>query len=346
MNFGEKLIDWYTKNKRDLPWRKTKDPYKIWLSEIILQQTRVDQGLDYYYKFVTHYPTVDLLAGAKEEEVLKLWQGLGYYSRARNLHYTAKYITEHFETIFPNDYAEIIKLKGVGEYTAAAISSFAFNQVYPVIDGNVYRVLTRIFGISDPIDSSKGKAKIKELAQELISHKAPGIYNQAIMEFGALQCTPKQPNCETCPFVLSCYAQTNQKINLLPVKEKKVKQQNRFLNYLVITTPNNATYVNQRTKKGIWQNLYDFPLIESKTSIKDFKELDCSTVFGDTLPVFIQKSQEYKHILSHQKIYATFWQVKIDSPLKNTKAFEETPIDEIQKYPVPKLIDNYIKSDL
>ncbi|MFB0925151.1 MAG: A/G-specific adenine glycosylase, partial [Vicingaceae bacterium] len=233
MGFSEKLIVWYNEHKRDLPWRKTTDPYQIWLSEIILQQTRVNQGLDYFNKFIKKHPDIHSLAQSSEKDVLNLWQGLGYYSRARNLHFTAKYISNELNGEFPTEYKDILNLKGVGEYTAAAIASFAYKEAYPVVDGNVYRVLSRMFGIENPIDSTEGKKVFKQLATELIDTKNPDTYNQAIMEFGALQCTPKKPNCEDCPYLLECFAYKNGLITELPKKEKKIKQRNRYFNYLV-----------------------------------------------------------------------------------------------------------------
>lgn len=346
MVFSNQLISWYHDHKRDLPWRNSKDAYVIWLSEIILQQTRVDQGLAYFNNFIEKYPTIVSLAKASEQEVLNLWQGLGYYSRARNLHFTAKYITDKYNGVFPKDYNDILSLKGIGEYTAAAISSFSNNSCYPVIDGNVYRVLSRIFGVEEPIDSTIGKKIFKDLATDLIHKTNPSEYNQAIMEFGALQCKPKSPNCENCPFVLTCYAFINNKIQLLPFKEKKIKQRNRYFNYLVLINKN-TIYLKKRNENDIWKGLYDFPLIETEQAIELFEtllspNLDNNFIFRDT--VFISKSKEYKHILSHQKIYATFW--RVSGKLKNiaTTTYVKCSIKEINKYPVPKLIENYLKT--
>ena len=343
MGFSDKLIGWYHQNKRDLPWRNSTDPYKIWLSEIILQQTRVDQGLSYFNKFSEKYPTVNDLSKAPEQEVLKLWQGLGYYSRARNLHFTAKFITNECNGVFPKEHKEILSLKGVGEYTAAAIASFAYNKSYPVIDGNVYRVLSRIFGIETPIDSSEGKAIFKKLATDLIDDKNPATYNQAIMEFGALQCTPKKPDCENCPFRLECFALKNEMIFELPKKEKKIKQRNRYFNYLVLIQ-NDKIYLNKRTEKDIWIGLYDFPMIETKEPIPSFSPIDKD--YKDSRLTLKSKSIEHKHILSHQKIYATFWLVSS----KNTAFFDsnytEISLNEINNYPVPKLIENYLNTIL
>lgn len=343
MGFSNKLINWYQQNKRDLPWRNSKDAYLIWLSEIILQQTRVEQGLSYFNNFIEKYPTVVLLAKASEKEVLNLWQGLGYYSRARNLHYTAKNITKNFNGVFPVNYDDILKLKGVGEYTAAAISSFSYNNCYPVIDGNVYRVLSRIFGIEEPIDSTSGKKTFKNLAASLIDKKNPGIYNQAIMEFGALQCKPKNPACENCPFVLECYAFKNNAIHLLPIKEKKIKQRNRYFNYLVLLNKNNI-YLNKRKENDIWESLYDFPLIETKQSIQSFDELMSKNYNIPHSIHLIKKSKEYLHILTHQKIYATFWLVSGKFQNKLTATCVKCSIFETNIYPVPKLIENYLKT--
>ncbi|MBL4723936.1 MAG: A/G-specific adenine glycosylase, partial [Lutibacter sp.] len=280
MNLSNQLILWYLSNKRDLPWRSTRNPYHIWLSEIILQQTRVDQGMAYYLKFIKVFPTVNDLAAASEEQVLKLWQGLGYYSRARNLHFSAKYVVEQLSGVFPSTYDEILKLKGVGDYTASAIASFCFNEVAAVVDGNVYRVLSRYFGISTPINSTKGIKEFKLLAQELIDVKDPGTHNQAIMEFGARMCKPQNPDCISCPLNESCVAVSEKSIKNLPVKVKKIKIKQRFFNYLVIQTKDKKTKIGKR-ENGIWKNLYEFPLIETSKEInendliehKDFIEL-------------------------------------------------------------------------
>ena len=261
--FYKKLIYWYLQNKRELPWRTTTRPYFIWLSEIILQQTRVNQGIPYYLKFVKSFPTIEILANASEENVLKLWQGLGYYSRARNLHLTARYITNQLNGVFPNNYKELIKLKGVGDYTASAISSICFNEPRAVVDGNVYRVLARVFGIDIPINSSRGINEFKNLAQQLVDTKQPGIYNQAIMEFGARYCVPQNPNCNTCIFNDRCIAFQKQLVSELPVKLPKTSIINFFFNYIVIISEDDKTVLRQRTEKGIWQKLYEFPLIET-----------------------------------------------------------------------------------
>lgn len=351
MNFSKQLVLWYEENKRDLPWRNIKDPYKIWLSEIILQQTRVSQGRSYYNKFITHYPTIIDLANANEQEVLKLWQGLGYYSRARNLHFTAKHIANQFNGKFPTTHAEILKLKGIGEYTAAAIVSFAFDLSFPVVDGNVFRVLTRYFGIETPIDSNEGKKIIYSLAHQLIDKKQPAQFNQAIMEFGALQCTPKNPNCSACIFNSSCYALQNNAVGNLPIKQKKIKQRNRYFNYLVFITPQNTTFINKRTTKDIWENLFDFPLVETNKTIEKIEQLTNQEAFFSfskqtKLYSFIKKISLPKHVLSHQIIYATFWIVKTPTLPKITSNYNEVEIANLTTFPVPILIANFIRSFL
>ena len=271
-DFGIRLLNWYTINKRILPWRSTSDPYAIWLSEIIMQQTQIKQGSSYYTHFITQFPTVFDLAQASEDEILKLWQGLGYYSRARNMHYTSIDIVNQYKGKFPENYAMLLKLKGIGEYTAAAIASIAFNQPYAVVDGNVFRVLSRIFGIYTPIDSTKGKKEFNTLANKLLNTNDSGSHNQALMEFGALHCTPKRPNCHDCIFSNDCVAHNLQHIDKLPVKKGKQKIQERYFNFIVISD-NEYIYLNKRTKKDIWKNLYEFPIIEmsNKTEITDLE---------------------------------------------------------------------------
>ena len=341
MEFSNTLVHWYLQNKRDLPWRQTSNPYYIWLSEIILQQTRVDQGMAYYYKFVQHFSTVEKLASASEEEVLKLWQGLGYYSRARNLHFSAKYIVNELGGNFPGTYNDIIKLKGVGDYTASAVASICFNESTAVVDGNVYRVLARYFDISTPINSTKGIKEFKILAQELIDVKISGTHNQAIMEFGARMCKPQNPDCEICPLNASCLALANNKLKELPVKEKKIKVRNRYFNYLVIQTEDDKTSLVKR-EKGIWLNLYEFPLIESLEPIdeKSIVEHEFFKELFNSLNVSIQlfNTNMLAHKLSHQHIYTNFWVIKTPSSSKFKLNWSE-----INNYPVSTLIDNFLK---
>lgn len=312
MSFIDEVIGWYNVHKRDLPWRKTTDPYIIWLSEIILQQTRVDQGLPYFHRFVEKYPTVSDFASATEDEILNLWQGLGYYSRGRNMHHTAQMVMEEHGGYFPKRYDDLIKLKGVGEYTAAAISSFSANEAKAVVDGNVFRVLARYFGIDEPINSLKAKKLFTNIANDVIDQANPAISNQALMEFGSLQCRPKNPLCQTCPLQISCLAFQNNLIDKLPVKLKKTTVRNRYFNYIVLMV-DEKVLMKKRGPNDIWQNLHEFPLIETEV-FEDaslivegsafqshFRDAQINKVFG---PI--------KHVLSHQKIHAQF--IIINSP--------------------------------
>ncbi|CAN5188422.1 A/G-specific adenine glycosylase [soil metagenome] len=341
MTFSKILIEWYLRNKRDLPWRNTKNPYHIWLSEIILQQTRVAQGLPYYLKFINAYPKVEDLAGAPLDSVLKLWQGLGYYSRARNLHETANYIANECKGIFPSSYNELLKLKGIGDYTASAIASTCFEEPVPAVDGNVFRVLARYFNIDTPTNSSAGLNEFRELSRELLANHNPWYYNQAIMEFGATHCTPKLPLCESCPFNQSCLAIKLGKVGDLPVKIKKGKIKKRYFNYLVFRTHDNHTVMEKRKGKGIWEGLYQFPLIETSEllPVKEFcelgefliskgEEVENVTLYNDT-PLI--------HKLTHQHIYTRFW--IIDKPTLKRNSVQ---ISKIKEYPVPVLIANFI----
>ena len=340
MKFYNILINWYLQNQRELPWRKTKNPYFIWLSEIMLQQTRVAQGLSYYLKFTTTFPTVFDLAKADESTVLKMWQGLGYYSRARNLHFTAKHIVNELNGEFPSTFIEIIKLKGIGDYTASAIASICFNEPTAVVDGNVYRVLSRYFGIDTPINSSAGIKEFKKLAQTLIDESQPGTFNQAIMDFGAIQCKPKKPLCMFCPFTESCVALQKNLIEKLPVKEKKIKIKKRYFNYIVVKTDDDKTILSERKGKGIWQGLYQFPLIETNAIINK-NELISSKEFQDLFPeettISLHNKKEIVHKLSHQHLYTQFWIVE-------TKQTISASIDwtSVKKYPVPILIANFL----
>lgn len=343
MEFNKTLIDWYSKHKRDLPWRRTKNPYYIWLSEIILQQTQVKQGLPYYEAFVKQFPTVFDLANASEDAVLKLWQGLGYYSRARNLHATAKHIAFECDGEFPSTYKDLLQLKGVGDYTASAIASIAFNEPTAVVDGNVYRVLSRYYGIDTPINSTQGIKEFKALATTLIDHKAPATFNQAIMEFGATQCKPKNPYCLVCPFNESCVALQKNQIHLLPVKLKKTKVKTKFFNFLVYIDKNKNTILEQRKKKGIWQNLYQFPLIESQRSLNvdEFHLLktEDDLLLSKSIEYSLYNEKDIVHKLSHQHLHTKFWIVELEDIPAQT-----TPISQLEKYPVPVLIGDFIKA--
>ena len=343
MDFSDILSQWYAINKRDLPWRSTVNPYHIWLSEIILQQTRVDQGLPYYLKFIDAFPVVADLANADEDLVLKLWQGLGYYSRARNLQFSAKLILSEFGGNFPDNHADILKLKGVGPYTAAAISSFSFGLPFAVLDGNVIRVLSRIFGIQTPFDTTEGKKQFQKLAQELLDKKNPAEYNQAIMEFGALQCVPKSPKCNDCPIVNDCIAFNTNTVSLLPVKSKKLKVKNRFLHFLVVNK-NNEVLIGKRNS-GIWQGLYEFPFLEFDENLNEKSVLKSPlwiNFFKDSVKQISSISEEYIHKLSHQKIHAKFWEIDVNS--FRSSDFKIVKCNELQKYPVSSLIEKYLNS--
>ncbi len=349
-HFSAKIITWYRQNKRDLPWRNTKDAYLIWLSEIILQQTRVDQGMAYYLKFAKEFPTIKHLAKADNDTVMKLWQGLGYYSRARNLHATAKILQNDFKGKFPDSYADILTLKGVGEYTAAAIASFAFDKPHAVVDGNVFRVLSRVFGIETPIDSSIGKKEFYTLANELIDKKMPGMHNQAIMEFGALQCKPVNPDCSVCCLNSNCYAFAKKVVQELPIKEKKTKVRNRYFNYIVFKYKG-TTAIRKRVEKDIWINLHDFPLIETTKELTEEKLLaspEWKKMIGKTKYSIGSISSTYKHILSHQKIFARFIIVNSEQPLRSFLPEEIIIIKEmdIHKYAVPRLVDLFLEKEI
>lgn len=346
MNLSEVLTSWYFRNKRELPWRQTSSPYKIWLSEIILQQTRVDQGINYYLNFIQQYPGVEDLSQASLDEILKIWQGLGYYSRARNLHETARKVAGEYCGSFPESYTELLKLKGIGPYTAAAIASIAFNQPVAVIDGNVIRFLSRYFGLDLPFHSAEGKKEFEMLASGILDKKNPGLHNQALMEFGAVQCLPQNPDCMGCPLKDTCHAFINDMVNELPVKKTPVSVKERHFNYLVISS-GNKIFLRKRTKKDIWKMLYDFPLIET-TAEKSETEIINSPGWKEMLRKtesfrIIHTSKLYKHILTHQRIYARFFRIKIDNPhvmlLKDS-----IPVDIIllQKYAVPRLIEKYL----
>lgn len=340
---SNRLISWYQKNKRDLPWRDIKDPYKIWLSEIILQQTQVVQGLNYYVKFTETFPTVTDLANASEDKVMRLWQGLGYYSRARNLHAAAKAIKINHKGKFPNSYDSIKELKGVGDYTAAAISSFAFNLPRAVVDGNVYRVLSRLFDVSTPINSSTGKKEFQLLADELLNIKKPAFHNSAMMEFGALCCKPQNPKCEVCPVQEYCLAFQNNTIALRPVKDKKIKIKERFLHYFIFNYKSNV-YIQKRTEKDIWQNLYEFYLIETVDSTPSEVVLKDKTVKKMVKNFKVNSVNVLKkHILSHQHLYATFYEIQLAAPL-NHDDLTLIKRDNLATIAFPQLIIKYLNT--
>lgn len=344
MTWTETLLLWYSENKRLFLWRETKDPYKVWLSEIILQQTRTAQGAPYYQRFIESFPTVKDLALASEDRVLKLWQGLGYYSRARNLHKTAQYIQRKRKGVFPTTFQELLALQGVGDYTASAIASICYDLPEAVVDGNVYRFLSRCFGIETPINTSTAHREFKAKATLLLDRSRPGTFNQAMMEFGALQCTPKNPPCDQCPFVSNCVAFNQNKIALLPVKNTKIKITERYFNYLVIQDPNGRIPFEKRKGKGIWQNLFQFPLVETSKGIYN------KTEFGSHLPKELQEILDLKammlwnktpviHKLSHQKLFVFFWIVPSRVLLEKGLTFRQ-----LKSRAVPVVLQNFIEN--
>lgn len=340
---SSKLITWYKKNKRDLPWRNITDPYKIWLSEIILQQTQVVQGLNYYIKFIETFPTVTDLANAPEDQVMRLWQGLGYYSRARNLHAAAKHIQTTNRGKFPTTYENIKELKGVGDYTSAAIASFAYNLPHAVVDGNVHRVLSRLFDLHTPINSTQGKKEFQLLADELLNTKQPALHNSAIMEFGALWCKPQNPKCDDCPLQEHCMAFKNDTVSVLPVKNKTIKIKNRYFHYIVFNHKQDV-YITKRDKKDIWQNLYEFLLIETDNEITENEILNHSALTSIASDFTIKSIIPVKkHILSHQHLYATFYELVLKKPLKHKSLFVIKRA-ELTNYALPQLITKYLEA--
>lgn len=343
--FSNRLISWYETCKRDLPWRDTTDPYIIWISEIILQQTRVAQGYNYFLRFIERFPSVGILAKADEDEVLKYWQGLGYYSRARNLHAAAKSING----VFPTTYSEVLALKGVGEYTAAAICSFAYNMPCAVVDGNVYRVLSRYLGIETPIDSTQGKKLFAAFAADLLDKKRPALYNQAIMDFGAIQCTPSAPDCARCPLSDSCVALSKGQVGLLPVKQHKTKTTNRYFNYMYVSM-GDFTFIHKRTDNDIWKNLFELPLIESSCSLteEDFLALDqLRDLFclGES-PVIRLVCRDVKHVLSHRVIYANFYEVILPDSSQSFSKYMKVRKEELDRYAVSRLVHIFFEKYL
>lgn len=340
------LIDWYHLHKRDLPWRKTTDPYLIWISEIILQQTRVIQGLDYFNRFINYFPTVSSLASAHEDEVLKLWQGLGYYSRARNLHAAAKDIMIRFNGKFPTEYADVLSLKGIGEYTAAAICSFAFNLPHAVVDGNVYRVLSRLFDLDTPIDSTAGKKLFSNLAHKLLDKQHPNIFNQAIMDFGAIQCTPQSPVCNRCPLQDKCLSYALKQVSNRPVKQGKTVVKSRFFNYLYISHKGN-TWIQQRTGNDIWRNLFEFILIETPEEVSFEKLIQTSeykNIISDAGMITIVRDPILKkHVLSHRIINACFYTLQIEKESPALEQFKKIEISELEQYAISRLTQAYLE---
>ena len=349
MNFiQDTLINWYEENHRDLPWRNNPSPYEVWISEVILQQTRVNQGMDYYLHFTKKWPTVNDLAQASEEEVLKMWQGLGYYSRARNLHHCAKQVVEQYKGEFPSDFEKLKQLKGIGNYTAAAIASIAYNLPHAVVDGNVYRVLSRLFDINTPININEGQKLFAQLADELLNRNQPGLHNQALMEFGALHCTPKNPNCLLCPLQAQCLAFAHQTVMLRPVKLAKTKISTRYFNYLILRI-NDGLYLHKRSDNDIWKNLYDFPCIESQKPMT-VEEVIASEAFLQLIEnnpfTIIKSSPIFTHKLTHRTILAQFIEIKLEKEILQIQTNDlflarET---ELGSFPIPRLIDLYLNN--
>lgn len=340
------LHRWYAESARELPWRRTRDPYRIWLSEVILQQTQVAQGRSYYEAFVDKYPTVADLAAASLDEVLKMWQGLGYYSRARNLHAAAKMVVEDFRGSFPTTAAELQKLKGVGRYTAAAIASFAFDEPVAVVDGNVYRFLARYFGIDTPIDTTSGERQFRELAQSLLPVDAASLHNQAMMEFGALQCVP-HPDCSFCPFSENCCAYALNGVSLFPVKQHKVKIRTRYLHYIYIMSNDRVMLHQRQDSKDIWCGLYELPLVEHDGPL-DFTDLTTTSrylsLLGDCAVELVAESGEKIHQLTHQKLIARCFYLRLLEPLRRSWGDASfVPVEELERYAVPKLVETLLE---
>ena len=346
--FQKGLYKWASETPRPMPWKGEKNPYLIWLSEIILQQTRVEQGLPYFEKFKERYPTVKDLANASEDEVMKMWEGLGYYSRARNLHFTAKFISNDLDGVFPSDFDSIKMLKGVGDYTASAIASFAYDLPHAVLDGNVFRIFSRFLGIETAIDSTAGKKEFKRITQEFLDKKEPAKYNQSIMDFGAKQCTPKNPDCKNCPLNKKCIALEKNLIEKLPLKSKKLVKKTRHFNFLVFKK-GNLRWIEKREGKDIWKNLYQFPIIESIEAIDELMKLK----FDDTWTPFLEKkgwkifkkSRPFKQTLTHQNIIAVFWEFEIEDETFSSLVPSLIRVNQnsLLDFAFPKIIDLYLK---
>jgi len=339
-SFSSKILDWHTTVDRDMPWKETNDPYKIWISEVILQQTRVAQGKDYYLRFIDKFPDVRSLARADQSEVLKQWEGLGYYSRARNLHHAAQQVVNDFNGRFPDNYDDILSLKGIGPYTAAAIASFAFNLRHAVVDGNVIRVLSRHFGMSTPFDTTSGKKEFQKLAQSLIQKVEPADYNQAIMDFGALVCTPRATKCDECPIKDSCEAYDSDMVYTLPIKSKKVEVKQLHVYYILHSSDNNII-IRQRSQKGIWAGLYELPGIESDQPLA---LLQIRQQFGISTNIKLKKIQEISHKLTHRQMTIHIYQSSDVPHEMKLPPYELQRVKELHTFAFPKPLKNWIKS--
>ncbi|MDA3892034.1 MAG: A/G-specific adenine glycosylase [Salinivirgaceae bacterium] len=345
MDISKTLTDWYNTNARDLPWRNTSDPYAIWVSEIIMQQTRIDQGLPYYLKFLDHFPSVHDLAKASEEKVLLVWQGLGYYSRARNMHHTAKEIVLKFQGNFPTSAAELIKLKGIGKYTAAAISSICFGENIAAIDGNVIRVIARLFNIKEAVNKLPTLKTIDAISQKLIKNIDASIYNQALMDLGAIICTPKKVNCNACPLINMCEAYSKRSVDSIPLKEKKTSIKNRYFVYIIIQS-NNKLLINKREENDIWKGIYEFPLIvfKKKATLKQIlNHVKFKTLVNNKFDIMVNHFSVSPHILSHQTIHTTFIKCTI-AAIEDTSQFTQINISDLAEYAFPQLIHKHIST--
>jgi len=345
MNFGLIIRGWYKKNLRELPMRRTRDPYKIWVSEIIMQQTRMNQGIPYYLRFIEAFPAVADLAAAPEDSVLKLWQGLGYYSRARNLQESARYIMEHLDGKIPGDFEGLLKLKGVGRYTAAAIASICYDEPCAAVDGNVSRVIARLYGVDDPVNSTGGARQIQALAQEMLDHGDPGTHNQAMIDFGAMQCVPSSPPCPSCPLAAGCHANLTGRVDLIPAKIPKQRPKKRWFYFYLILYKGNII-LTKRGEKDIWRSLYQFPVLEPESPLPEKELLDAG--IPAQLASRLQKvslSGPVTHQLTHQSIHARFIHLEMSSLPDNLPAdWIQVPLQEVDQYPVPRLIHRYLES--
>lgn len=340
--FQQSLLHWYADSDRPLPWKGEKDPYRIWLSEIILQQTRVEQGMPYYFRFLETFPTIVDLANAPDDQVMKLWEGLGYYSRARNLLATARRVANDHKGVFPSEYGEILALPGIGPYTAAAIGSFAFGLPRAVVDGNVYRVLARYFGIATPQDSTEGKKQFQQLAESLLDQNQPGLYNQAIMDFGATFCVPRSPNCSDCPLRERCVAYAQAQVQELPVKTKKIQKKDRYFHYFLLYHQDQV-FIRKRTERDIWQDLYEFPMIESPDLPIDLAIPMVQNWLQGAKILQRQTSPLFKQILTHQQIIAQFWRLELATPISNPPAdWLLIEHQSLKQYAFPRVIDRYL----
>lgn len=343
MDFSRKLIEWYLRDGRDLPWRQTKDPYKIWVSEIILQQTRVAQGMEYYFRFIERFPDVKVLAAASEDEVLKLWQGLGYYSRARNMREAAKSVAEKFGGVFPKEYADVRALKGVGDYTAAAICSFAYDLPYPAVDGNAYRVLSRVFRVDDCIDTPQGKCAFAELSLEVMDKRRPALYNQAMMDLGATVCLPAAPDCEACPLKEGCALSGSSEVSDYPKKGKKVVSRDRYFVYLAVED-GEKTYLRRREGKDIWKGLYEYPMVELPAPLSEMADqvwmAPLTEEFSDLR--LLGEPVMKKHVLTHQNIHAVFFRAEGHFLRRADSVYIEVEKEKLGEYAVSRLMERYL----